>query len=121
NHFYSIKTNGFTNWIYTNDSNGSLGRASPAIASDGTIYVNSYDRGLYAFNTNGTIKWQVSGPETNGFGEITPPAIGSDGTVYVGIGAVSGGTTSYFVAFNPDGSIKWNYEHPSASGFACGP
>ena len=54
--------------------------SSPAIASDGTIYVGSDNNNLYAVNPNGTEKW-VFGTGN----EITSsPAIGADGTIYVG-------------------------------------
>ena len=53
--------------------------SSPAIGSDGTIYVGSYDNNLYAINPDGSKKWAF---ETGNI--ISSPAIGSDGTVYVG-------------------------------------
>jgi len=56
---------------------------SPAIGSDGTIYVGTYSNNgqLYAVNPNGTLKWK-----TDFIGEsiYASPAIGSDGTIYVG-------------------------------------
>ena len=59
--------------------NGSL--SSPAIGSDGTVYVGSYDNKLYAINGKSGVKlWEF---ETGG-SVISSPAIGSDGTVYVG-------------------------------------
>ena len=54
-------------------------RSSPAIGSDGTVYVGSFDNNLYAVNPDGTEKWNY----TTG-GTVRSPAIGSDGTVYVG-------------------------------------
>ena len=54
--------------------------SSPAIGSDGTVYVGSYDGKLYAINPNGTKNWEfVIGDDVR-----SSPAIGSDGTVYVG-------------------------------------
>ena len=35
--------------------------SSPAIGSDGKIYVGSYDGYLYCFNTNGTTNWKSAG------------------------------------------------------------
>ncbi|MBO35823.1 MAG: cell surface protein, partial [Verrucomicrobiales bacterium] len=55
--------------------------SSPAIGSDGTVYVGSEDKKLYAINgKTGDKLWEF---ET---GDIvfSSPAIGSDGTVYVG-------------------------------------
>ncbi|MDB4805128.1 immunoglobulin domain-containing protein, partial [bacterium] len=54
--------------------------SSPAIGSDGTIYVGSNSGNLYAINPDGTQKWAF---ETGG-GVSSSPAIGSDGTIYVG-------------------------------------
>ena len=71
--------------------------ASPALGSDGTIYVGTANDTLHAFNPNGTLKWQsrIEG------GTQTTPAIGSDGTIYIGT------DDGYFYAINPDGSLKW--------------
>ena len=55
--------------------------SSPAIGSDGTVYVGSWDKKLYAINGKSGVKlWEF---ETGG-GVESSPAIGSDGTVYVG-------------------------------------
>ena len=55
--------------------------SSPAIGSDGTVYVGSLDKKLYAINgKSGEKKWEFkTGDEV-----FSSPAIGSDGTVYVG-------------------------------------
>jgi outer membrane protein assembly factor BamB len=76
--------------------------ATPAISSDGTIYIVSDDRNLYAIYPNGTKKWSVY----TGGREWSSPAIGSDGTIYVG----SGDYSDYKVyAINPDGILKWSF------------
>ena len=55
--------------------------SSPAIGSDGTVYVGSNDKKLYAINGKSGVKlWEF---ETGG-DVHSSPAIGSDGTVYVG-------------------------------------
>ena len=55
--------------------------SSPAIGSDGTVYVGSDDNKLYAINGKSGVKlWEFVT-----WGSATSsPAIGSDGTVYVG-------------------------------------
>jgi len=55
-------------------------RSSPAIGSDGTIYVGSNDTALYAINPDGTKKWHfiTLGPVESS------PLIGPDGNIYVG-------------------------------------
>ena len=60
---------------------GGIVYSSPAIGSDGTVYVGSWDNKLYAINGKSGVKlWEF---ETGG-DVRSSPAIGSDGTVYVG-------------------------------------
>ena len=60
---------------------GGIVESSPAIGSDGTVYVGSHDKKLYAINGKSGVKlWEF---ETES-GVRSSPAIGSDGTVYVG-------------------------------------
>ena len=60
---------------------GHLVSSSPAIGSDGTVYVGSYDNKLYAINGKTGVKlWEF---ETDNL-VLSSPAIGLDGTVYVG-------------------------------------
>jgi outer membrane protein assembly factor BamB/predicted small lipoprotein YifL len=55
--------------------------SSPAIGSDGTVYVGSLDTKLYAINGKSGVKlWEF---ETRG-SVFSSPVIGSDGTVYIG-------------------------------------
>ncbi len=78
--------------------------SSPAIASDGTIYVSSINRKVYALNSDGTKKWEFA---TGGYIDASP-AIGSDGTVYVG------SHDHKFYAINPDGTEKWHFNAGSS-------
>lgn len=75
--------------------------SSPAIGSDGTIYIGSDDGRLYAINSNGTLKWQY----TTGTGNYidTSPAISSDGTIYIG------SVDNNLYAINLDGTLKWKW------------
>jgi hypothetical protein len=60
---------------------GGWGESSPAIGSDGTVYVGSDDHKLYALNGKSGVKlWEFE----TGDAVDSSPAIGSDGTVYVG-------------------------------------
>ncbi len=83
-------------WTYTT---GDLIRGQPAIGSDGTLYLGSYDKKLYAFNPDGSVKWRY----TTGNQIVGSAAIGSDGILYIG----SYDTKLY--AFNPDGTLNWSY------------
>ena len=73
--------------------------SSPAIASDGTIYVGSEDDYLYAINPEGTPKWKFK----TAYVVSASPAIASDGTIYVA------SEDDYLYAINPDGTLKWKY------------
>jgi outer membrane protein assembly factor BamB len=90
-------TPGTLKWSY---ATGQLILSSPAIGTDGTIYVGSGDSKLYAINPDGTLKWSYS---TRGAVDSSP-AIGTDGTIYVGSG------DSMLYAINPDGMLKWSYD-----------
>jgi outer membrane protein assembly factor BamB len=95
--YNTSKNNGRLKWRY---QTGDEIRSSPAIASDGTIYVGSDDKYFYAINPNGTIKWEFeTGDEIR-----SSPAIASDGTIYVG------SNDHYLYAINPNGTIKWEFE-----------
>ncbi|MDP2984481.1 MAG: PQQ-binding-like beta-propeller repeat protein, partial [Candidatus Latescibacter sp.] len=80
--------------------------SSPAIGSDGTIYVGSDDNYLYAVKSDGTLKWKFP----TGFIVRLSPAIGSDGTVYVG------SFDNYFYAVKSDGTLKWKFQTGSSVG-----
>ena len=74
--------------------------SSPAIGKDGAIYFGSWDKCFYAFNPDGSKKWQVQTA-----GEIvSSPGIGSDGTIYFG------SHDKKFYALDGEGKRKWEYE-----------
>ena len=77
--------------------------SSPAIGPDGTIYVGSNDKKLYAINPNGTRKWAFS---TGGVVKSSP-AIGPDGTIYVGSYNILDPYNTKLYAINPNGTRKW--------------
>jgi len=90
------KNNGQKKWDF---ATGGWVTSSPAIGSDGTIYVGSWNHKLYALYPNGTKKWDfVTGDIVR-----SSPAIGSDGTIYVG-------SDDYkLYALYPNGTKKWDF------------
>ena len=72
------KNNGTLKWKF---KVGGLIYSSPAIGSDGTIYVGTDDDYLYALNPDGTLKWKFKANNAIS----SSPAISSDGTIYVGV------------------------------------
>lgn len=57
-------------------------RSSPAVSADGTIYIGVMDGFVYAFNPDGTKKWQYL-TSSNASGIYGSPAIAADGSVVV--------------------------------------
>jgi hypothetical protein len=73
--------------------------SSPALGSDGAVYVGSEDNNLYALNSGGAFAWSYRTGRTEG----SSPAVGSDGSVYVG----SWDTALY--AIHSSGTLIWSY------------
>ncbi len=76
--------------------------SSPAIASDGTIYVGCLDGYVYAITpTNGTDKWKF---KTDGYFVIGSPSVDGNGTIYCG------DSDGILYALSPDGDELWRYQ-----------
>ena len=93
---YAINPDGSQKWVFT----AAAMRSSPAVGSDGTIYVGSEDQNLYAINPDGSEKWAFG----MGGRVLSSPALGADGTIYVG----SYDNDNLF-AINPNGTQKWAF------------
>jgi outer membrane protein assembly factor BamB len=80
--------------IWVTDLYGDV-KSSPAIGSDGTIYVGSDKEDVFALNPDGTIKWvfPTRGPVRSS------PVLASDGTIFIG----SSDTRLYVL--NSDGAL----------------
>ena len=71
---YAVFPNGTLKWSYTT---GDLVVSSPALWTDGTVYIGSQDGFLYALWSNGTLRWR----QGTGSGVVAPPILGADGSV----------------------------------------
>jgi outer membrane protein assembly factor BamB len=83
-------------------------QSSAVIAGDGTIYIVSQARTLYAFTSAGVEKWEFNYTESGPGGEslpLTAPAVDRDGVIYLGAGA-------HLLALNPDAAIAWSFPVP---------
>ena len=81
---------------------------APTIGDDGTIYITGPDNfsGIYAYNPDGTLKWQITIPHYYLLSNWPPgAAIADDGTIYFA-GESSGPVVR---AINPDGTEKWSF------------
>jgi len=87
--------------------------ASPALASDGTIYLTTGNGMLYAVDGRGIEKWHFKGT-----GYPRAPTVGDDGTVYFGTDMFVWGnmtdwvpeSAGYMYAVSPDGTLKWSWK-----------
>ena len=95
--FYSISTNGATNWIFTT---GSRVRSSAALGADGTIYFGCDDGKFYALNPDGTQRWAF--PAGGAVG--SSPAVASDGTIYFGC------DDGNLYALDGNGNLLWTFQ-----------
>jgi len=77
------------------------GASSPVIGADGTIYVSGFYK-LYAFDGDGTKKWEHDFP----LAQIGQPKVSPDGTIFVHY-VGSGEYLRRLFALNPDGTVKW--------------
>jgi len=95
--------------------------SSPAIGSDGTVYVGSRDWKVYALNgATGAKKWEFLTEDW----VSSSPAIGSDGTVYVGsydnkVYAI--GSSSEGLAKSPWPKFHANNQNTGKIAFGFGP
>ena len=112
---YAVNPNGTERWHFdtgqfpTGAPSAEVG-SGPAIASDGTIYVGSFDFNLYALTPNGMLKWRF---QTQG-SVVSSPAIGADGVIYfVSSKPNDQNPTSpvdhHIYAINPDGTEQWRF------------
>lgn len=100
-----------TDSLWQSGSNGAI-TSSPAVAGDGTLYIGSCDRSLYAVGSDGTRKWTYP---TNGLIDTCSPAIADDGTVYVG------SNDGRVYAFTPAGALKWTHDFGASSPMSNSP
>jgi outer membrane protein assembly factor BamB len=89
-------------------------QASPAIASDGTVYVAD-DSNLEAITPNGGVKWRLPLGATL----LGSPTIGLDGTIYVTTTQET--TRGTISAISPEGSIRWTSQDFSQSNRSSSP
>ena len=82
-------------------------QSSPALGTDGTIYVGSTDHKLYAIDPYGKQKWSF----TTGSAVKSSPAI-ANGTIYVG------SDDHKLYAISTDGREKWSFSTGSFIAFS---
>ena len=93
---YAIKPDSTLKWSYPT---GGKVRSSPAVASDGTIYVGCDDNYLYAINPDSTLKWKYQ----TGGALTSSPAMDSKNVIYIG------SADGKLYAIRTDSTLKWSY------------
>jgi outer membrane protein assembly factor BamB len=129
-YLYAINTaNGSLKWKFLTNATGYAATSSPAIDSQGIVYVTVDDGYLYAITpgaSDAALKWKAQITD-DGLGSpvtemacansytclLSSPAIGPDGSIYVG--GYSAVDYAELYAINPDGSEKWH--KPLATAF----
>jgi len=99
NHYYLYALNSDSTLKWRYETEGPV-ESSPAIATNGTIYIGDKYGNLYAINPDGTLKWKYKTES-----EIeSSPVVSLEGTIYVGVWG------NHLYAINPDGTLKWKFE-----------
>ena len=84
-------------WSY---ATGGAVDSSPAVGSDGTVYVGSEDANLYAVSSRGSLQWSFATD-----GELSSsPAITGTGTVYIG-----SWDNALYAVERAAGAAQWSY------------
>lgn len=98
-HLYCLNSEGSLQW----DLRGSGWYDTPAVASDGTVYVRggSTNLTLTAIQPDGEVAWTYSNARHHG---VTEPVIGPDGSIHVLT------TDSWLETISPEGSLKWELQ-----------
>lgn len=80
---------------------GRINNISPALSTDGTLYIGNLAGALYSINSDdGSINWI----ENIGMVLLFSPVVSKDGTIYVN------GPDKNLLAMNLDGSEKWRFD-----------
>lgn len=126
---YAINPDGTQKWkfdggepVYSKEwNNTNCTQATPAIASDNTIYFLTMSGYFYAINSDGSEKWRF--PMFTFKNIWSSPAIAADGTIYFASEAYppresgkSQEIPGYIYALNPDGTKKWEFTTGAAGG-----
>jgi outer membrane protein assembly factor BamB len=102
-HLTAIYPNGTRKWRFTFGTKLNSHHSSPAISSEGTIYIGVSKEGsaggyIYSFNNDGTEQWYK---KIANVGVTSSPSIGENGIVYIGSSSrdIGGDSYGYLYAF----------------------
>ncbi|MEJ2744741.1 MAG: PQQ-binding-like beta-propeller repeat protein, partial [bacterium] len=89
-------------WLLWSYSTGDYVKSSPAVGSDGSIYIGSDDNMLYAYYADGYLERSYEA----GGNISSSPAIDTAGHVY------AGSEDNRFYVVDAAGVLEWSYAHP---------
>ena len=93
-----LNNKGEEQWTY---KAGDVVRSTPTVADDGTFYIGSYDKNLYAFNASSSTI--LASFATGATVKYSSPAVDADGTVYYG-----GNKKMYAISASPAMTELWS-------------
>jgi outer membrane protein assembly factor BamB len=96
--FVALDAHGTLKWSFNARNQGF--RSSPVIASDGTIYVITFEGLLYALTSDGAEKWRFQLPKAVNGEQHAAPVLGSDGTIYLL-------AEQRLIALSPERKLLW--------------
>jgi len=122
--FYALNPDGTLKWTFK--LRGRAENNSPAISSDGSIYLVEVSPFMYKLNLMGSLQWEIELIKLTGHTKYladSSPIIDKDGTIYLNYGFTVGDN---FYAINQNRQVKWSLtiENPSVAIFptsAIGP
>ncbi len=92
----TLDPDGSLRWYYDVQA---LTWSSPAVGSDGTVYLGANDNNVYALNPDGTVRWSYpTGDWVTG-----SPALVGDTVIHVA------SNDGCLYTFNPAGELRWAY------------
>ena len=101
---FSINTSaGEGDLLWTYGTSGAV-RSSPAIGSDGTIFIGSDDDTIYALEPGESPDTRVNWTYTTGGDVVSAPTVGGDGMVYVG-----SSDGNLYALDSSSGTKKWQF------------
>ena len=101
-----LNNKGEEQWTY---KAGDVIRSTPTVADDGTFYIGSYDKNLYAFNASSSTI--LASFATGATVKYSSPAVDADGTVYYG-----GNKKMYAISASPAMTELWS-RHTVSGGY----
>jgi parallel beta-helix repeat protein len=98
---YAFNPDGMIRWVFSDLTSPPL---TPAVGLDGTIYVPTYSNGIYALNSEGTLKWRFY---HDGMGCVSAITVGADDSLYFMVYVSTEPYKYRLYSLDSDGNEKW--------------